>query len=108
MTRQMKGLPHASAMPDNSGSVPGRDGLHTTAPGRDTSPSDTLLHVSADAESAESEQPLLLKPARVFDGVNPKTHEGWVVLVKGNRIQSAGPAGDVKPPAGPARSNFPA
>ena len=41
----------------------------------------------------------LLKPARVFaeDG---RTHDGWVVLVKGERIAAAGPAGQVAPPAG--------
>jgi imidazolonepropionase-like amidohydrolase len=38
---------------------------------------------------------LLLKPARVFDGVTPKAHEGWVVLVRGKRIAAAGPAADV-------------
>jgi imidazolonepropionase-like amidohydrolase len=43
-----------------------------------------------DAASA-----VLLKPARVFDGVTPKPHEGWVVLVRGERIVSAGPAADV-------------
>ena len=25
---------------------------------------------------------LLLRPARVFDGVNPQPHEGWNVLVE--------------------------
>jgi imidazolonepropionase-like amidohydrolase len=41
----------------------------------------------------------LLKPARVFaeDG---QTHDGWVVLVKGERIVAAGPAAQVAPPAG--------
>jgi imidazolonepropionase-like amidohydrolase len=39
---------------------------------------------------------VLLKPARVFDGVTPKPHEGWVVLVRGERIVNAGPAGDVR------------
>lgn len=34
---------------------------------------------------------LLLKPARVFDGVNPRPHDGWTVLVVGDRIQAAGP-----------------
>jgi imidazolonepropionase-like amidohydrolase len=33
----------------------------------------------------------LLKPARVFDGVNPKPHEGWVVVVRGERIEVVGP-----------------
>ena len=32
----------------------------------------------------------LLKPARVFDGET--MHEGWVVLVRGDRIDSAGPS----------------
>jgi imidazolonepropionase-like amidohydrolase len=34
----------------------------------------------------------LLKPARVFDGVDPKPHEGWAVVVRGERIESVGPA----------------
>jgi imidazolonepropionase-like amidohydrolase len=69
-------------------------------PDEKSPPSDTFLHVSADAESGDGDRPLLLKPARVFDGVNPKTHEGWVVLVKGNRIISAGPGGEVQTPSG--------
>ena len=40
---------------------------------------------------------LLLKPARVFDGVSPRPHEGWTVLVVGDRIQAAGP--DVEAPS---------
>jgi imidazolonepropionase-like amidohydrolase len=34
---------------------------------------------------------LLLRAARVFDGVNPRAHEGWSVLVEGDRITAAGP-----------------
>jgi imidazolonepropionase-like amidohydrolase len=34
---------------------------------------------------------LLIHPARVFDGVNPQPHEGWSVLVDGDRIAAAGP-----------------
>jgi imidazolonepropionase-like amidohydrolase len=41
---------------------------------------------------------MLLKPARVFDGIAPKPHDGWVVLVSGERIVSAGPEGQVKLP----------
>ena len=37
-------------------------------------------------------EPILLKPARVFDGVNPRPHEGWQVLIDGERILAAGPA----------------
>lgn len=35
---------------------------------------------------------LLLKPARVFDGVNAQPHENWSVLVEGDRIAAAGPS----------------
>jgi len=35
----------------------------------------------------------LLKPARVFDG--EMMHEGWAVLVRGQRIEAAGPAGSI-------------
>ncbi len=34
---------------------------------------------------------ILLKPARVFDGVDPRPHEGWAVLVDGDRIAAVGP-----------------
>jgi imidazolonepropionase-like amidohydrolase len=44
----------------------------------------------------EAAQAVLLKPARVFDGVTPKPHEGWVVLVRGERIVAAGPADEVR------------
>lgn len=50
-----------------------------------------LLMGAAPAE-ADS---LLLKPARVFDGT--KVHQGWSVLVEGDRISAAGP--DVSAPA---------
>jgi len=42
----------------------------------------------------------LLKPAHVFDGVSGQLHEGWVVLVRGERIEAAGPATEIKAPAG--------
>ena len=37
-----------------------------------------------------SAEPILLKPARVFDGVNPAPHQGWSVLVDGERIVAVG------------------
>jgi imidazolonepropionase-like amidohydrolase len=43
-------------------------------------------------------EPILLMPSRVFDGVNPQPHEGWSVLIDGDRIVAAGP--NLKPPAG--------
>ena len=41
---------------------------------------------------------LLLHPARVFDGVNPQPHEGWSVLVEGDKIAAVGP--NLSAPAG--------
>jgi imidazolonepropionase-like amidohydrolase len=38
---------------------------------------------------------VLLRPARVFDGISPQSREGWVVLVRGERIAAVGPAADV-------------
>ncbi|HJZ90790.1 MAG TPA: amidohydrolase family protein [Gemmataceae bacterium] len=43
-------------------------------------------------------RPTLLKPTRVFDGAEAVTHEGWVVLVRGGKIEKAGPAADTKSP----------
>jgi imidazolonepropionase-like amidohydrolase len=43
----------------------------------------------------------LLVPARVFDGV--ETHEGWAVLVRGERIVAAGPANSLAAPSGVRR-----
>lgn len=40
----------------------------------------------------------LLKPARVFDAEDGKTHEGWVVLVKGDKIAAVGPSAQVAVP----------
>jgi imidazolonepropionase-like amidohydrolase len=41
----------------------------------------------------------LLKPSRVWDGVADQSREGWVVLVRGERIEAAAPAAEVKAPA---------
>lgn len=50
---------------------------------------------------------VLLRPARVFDAVSQQPHEGWVVLVTGNRIAGVGPAADVKAPAGTRTLDLP-
>ena len=44
---------------------------------------------------------VLLTPDRVFDGL--EMHDGWVVLVRGERIVAAGPAASVSVPAGARR-----
>src|SRR4030095_16969427 len=41
----------------------------------------------------------LLKPAHIFDGESAQLHDGWVVLVRGEKIEAVGPASEVKVPA---------
>jgi imidazolonepropionase-like amidohydrolase len=40
----------------------------------------------------------LLKPAHVFDGESAQVHDGWSVLVRGEKIEAAGPASEMKAP----------
>ncbi len=49
---------------------------------------------------AQADPPLLLKPERVFDGVDGTPHEGWVVVVRGEKVAAAGPAASVRVPDG--------
>lgn len=57
---------------------------------------------AAQGEPGASSAPVsvLLRPARVFDGIGPGVREGVVVLVRGNRIERVGPAADVPLPPG--------
>jgi len=50
--------------------------------------------------TAPPETDYLLKPARVFDGESAQVHDGWAVLVHGDKIVSVGPAGSITAPAG--------
>jgi imidazolonepropionase-like amidohydrolase len=61
-----------------------------------------LLCLLPSMVSAQAPAPTvyLLRPARVFDGVSAKPQEGWVVLVRGDRIATVGPAAQVTAPAG--------
>src|SRR3990172_4172595 len=43
----------------------------------------------------------VIDPARVFDGES--LHSGWRVVVRGDRIEAAGPAGGVAAPPGAER-----
>src|SRR5207244_615515 len=54
--------------------------------------------ISALANAAEPHAPTsrLLRPAAVFDG--KELHPGWAVLVRGEKIESAGPAGEIAAP----------
>lgn len=50
-----------------------------------------LALLLAPSAAAQPEHAILLRPARVFDGADPLPHEGWQVLVRGDRIVAAGP-----------------
>ena len=51
------------------------------------------------AAPAQAAAVYLLKPAHVFDGDSAQLHDGWAVLVRGERIEAAGPIGEIKAPA---------
>ncbi|MCH8614916.1 amidohydrolase family protein [Sphingomonas sp. SM33] len=51
------------------------------------------------ATSPALAETLVLKPARVFDGVDPRPHENWSVLIEGDRIAAAGPSVTAQPGA---------
>jgi imidazolonepropionase-like amidohydrolase len=53
---------------------------------------------AAQRATAPPPRPILLRPARVFDGVGPGLREGVVVLVRGERIEAVGPASQVAAP----------
>jgi imidazolonepropionase-like amidohydrolase len=58
-----------------------------------------LLLLGAPAAAAQAAapppQPILLRPARVFDAVDAQPHEGWAVRVEDGHIAAVGPAGSV-------------
>jgi imidazolonepropionase-like amidohydrolase len=57
-----------------------------------------LLAVQALPQAIQSAEPILLKPAAVFDGVNLQPHSGWVVLVRGELIEAAGKPDQIEVP----------
>jgi imidazolonepropionase-like amidohydrolase len=57
-----------------------------------------LLLILAAPAPAQGLESILLRPARVFDGISPRPHTGWSVLVRGDRIEAVGP--NVAAPAG--------
>src|SRR5437867_4350406 len=62
----------------------------------------TQMTPSAQTQSPAPKPPdavFLLKPSAVFDGESAQLHDGWVVLVHGEKIEAAGPASEIKAPA---------
>ncbi|HEY3662322.1 MAG TPA: amidohydrolase family protein [Chthoniobacterales bacterium] len=56
----------------------------------------TSIAALAHAVQPAAPVPRLLRPAAVFDG--QEMHPGWVVLVRGDKIEAAGPAAQVAAP----------
>ena len=52
--------------------------------------------------------PIVLKPARVWDGVALEPHDGWIVIVRGELIEAAGPPGKSRFLRMPVSSTCPA
>lgn len=57
-----------------------------------------LLPVTRAQRTTPPETIYLLKPAHVFDGESAQLHDGWVVLVRGEKIEAAGLTGNVNAP----------
>ena len=53
-----------------------------------------IFLLCATALALHAQESIVLKPARVFDG--EAMHEGWLVRVRGQRIESAGPPPNVE------------
>ncbi len=63
-----------------------------------------FIQISPSAQTQSSapkpaDSVYLLKPAHVFDGESAQLHDGWVVLVRGEKIEAVGPAREVKAPS---------
>src|SRR5437870_1026579 len=57
---------------------------------------------SAQTQSPSPKPPdaiYLLKPAHIFDGESAQLHDGWAVLVRGEKIEAVGSASDIHAPA---------
>jgi imidazolonepropionase-like amidohydrolase len=59
-----------------------------------------LIVAIAIATNGQAQPSYLLRPDRVFDGITLEAHDGWVVLVRGDKIEAVGPADKITAPAG--------
>ena len=55
--------------------------------------------LASAALPAQQTSTVVLRPDRVWDGVSDQAVSGWAVLVKGDRIEAAGPAGTLRIPS---------
>ena len=61
--------------------------------------SQNMFPTEAQQQTKPPEAVYLLRPGAVFDGEAAELHRGWVVLVRGEKIEAAGPSSQVKAPA---------
>src|SRR6266705_2269155 len=67
----------------------------------------TVLALAEMIPSAQTQLPspkppdaiYLLRPAHIFDGESAQLHDGWAILVRGERIEAVGSASDIRSPA---------
>jgi imidazolonepropionase-like amidohydrolase len=54
---------------------------------------------TAGQQAKSVEAVYLLRPSSIFDGESAELHKGWVVLIRGEKIEAVGPSNEVKRPA---------
>src|SRR5581483_10938382 len=59
-----------------------------------------LLIVLSFATAVAAQESVLLRPQRVFDAMSTEAHDGWAVLVTGEKIAAVGPVARIETPAG--------
>ncbi|HCX31433.1 MAG TPA: amidohydrolase [Blastocatellia bacterium] len=58
----------------------------------------TIPSAQTQSPTPKPETVYLLKPAHIFDGRSAELHDGWLVLVRGEKIEAVGPASELRAP----------
>ena len=90
--------PHAPAAPATQPSQAAAPDVTSPDVATDATPISPPLEVADTGNGPATDRPIVLRPARVFDGTTAEAHEGWVVVTRGEKIEAAGPAASVKLP----------
>jgi imidazolonepropionase-like amidohydrolase len=67
----------------------------------------TVLCVDAAAQTSVTAKPVLLVPEAVWDGTQDAPQRGFVILIRGSRIEAVGRAAEVKEPPDAERVELP-
>jgi imidazolonepropionase-like amidohydrolase len=101
--------PPRAAEPPRNSAVPAASAAATAQPASAApGPIGMAMFAAALAAPPPGTKPkgvYFLRPARVFDGT--AAHDGWVVLVRGERVEAVGPEAQVKAPADAAVIELP-